>query len=113
TALVNGSGGATSPHFDAEPIAAPPDYSDLLAGVTLAHRLREVNALCGFTRIISPEPGELAAAAPLETSGAPTWVPSVENRGEGICLRFDETAMQHWATSVAGSEAMVALYGAH
>ena len=113
TSLVNGSAGSTSPHFDAEPISSPPAFTGLIAGVTLAHRLREVNALCGFTRISSPEPGEGFPTAPLESSRAPTWVPAVENRGEGVFLQLDETVVQAWETRVARSEPLQALRRAH
>ena len=113
TALINGSAGSTSPHFDAEPISPPSAFAGLVAGVTLAHRLREVIALCGFTRISSPEPGEFVPTAPLESSRAPTWVPAVENRGEGLFLQLDETVMQAWENRVAGSEPLRALHQAH
>lgn len=95
-ALVAGSQGQTSPHFEAEPIAAPRELRGLLGGVTLAHRLRVVTALCGFTRISAAEPGDDRSIVRLETKGSPAWVPVVENRGEGIFLRLDETAVQAW-----------------
>lgn len=95
-ALTAGSSGQTSPHFEAEPIAAPTALATKVAGVTLAHRLRVVTALCGFTRISAGEPDDLRGIAPIETKRAPTWVPVVENRGEGILLRLDEDAIQAW-----------------
>jgi hypothetical protein len=113
TALLNGSLGAASPHFEAEPIAPPSELAGMVAGVTLAHRLREVTALCGFTRIMAPEPDERSAAAPLEATGAPTWIPAVENRGEGVFLRLDEQAVQAWEALVDGSPAIAALWEAH
>jgi hypothetical protein len=96
TALTKGSGGQSSPHFEAEPLAPPPAFATKLAGVTLAHRLRVVTALCGFTRISATEPDDVRAVAPLETKRAPTWVPVVENRGEGVFLRLDEDAVGAW-----------------
>ena len=95
-ALTTGSHGQTSPHFEAEPIAAPTKFQSQLAGVTLAHRLRVVTALCGFTRIGAPEPEDMSSVARLETTGKPTWVPVVENRGEGIFVRLDEAALASW-----------------
>jgi hypothetical protein len=102
-ALTAGSGGLTSMHFEAEPIAAPTAFAMQLAGVTLAHRLRVVTALCGFTRISAPEPEDTRAAAPIETKRAPTWVPVVENRGEGIFIRLAEGAMQTWEATAFDS----------
>lgn len=96
-ALTNGSAGQTSPHFEAEPIAPPAAYTAKVAGVTLAHRLRVVTALSGFTRISAGEPDDnLRTIAPIESKRAPSWVPVVENRGEGIFLRLDEDAVQAW-----------------
>ena len=77
----------------------------LLAAVdklVLVHRLREVTALLGFTRFeaISPDKdGELdldvMRAALAETI---TWLPAVENRGEGIFLSFRPDAVANWLT---------------
>lgn len=112
-ALTTGSKGQTSPHFEAEPIAAPPDFAGKLAGVTLAHRLRVVTALCGFSRISAGEPGDQGATVRLETKGSPSWVPVVENRGEGIFLRFDETAVQDWESQAFDNALFVAMRRAH
>ena len=71
-----------------------------IASVIQLHRLREVLALCGFTRL---EPvttdihGEYEsdverAAIALE----PRWFPAVENRGEGIFLQLREDALTAW-----------------
>ena len=80
-----------------------PDQDLLLAAIdklVLVHRLREVAALLGFTRFeaISPDKdGELdldvARASLAETI---TWLPAVENRGEGIFLSFRAEAMEKW-----------------
>src|SRR2546430_3920636 len=68
--------------------------------VVKVHRLREVTAQVGFTRFeaaVSDVNGELQldverAALARETS----WVPAVENRGEGIFIAFSRTAIQKW-----------------
>src|SRR5262249_28365919 len=68
--------------------------------VVLVHRLREVVAQVGFTRFEASGPdveGELqmgVQTAPLarETS----WLPAVENRGEGIFLQFRKSAIDEW-----------------
>lgn len=112
-ALTTGSHGLTSPHFEAEPIGAPPTFSSALAGVTLAHRLRVVTALCGFSRISAGEPDDGRETARLESKGAPSWVPVVENRGEGIFLRFDEAAVQAWEATAFDNPVFVAMRRAH
>lgn len=76
--------------------------------VVLVHRLREVMALAGFTRFEAASPdvdGELEmgvrrAALARETS----WVPAIENRGEGIFLHFENDAIQEWLERPAVKE---------
>ncbi|MFC1758145.1 DrmB family protein [Planctomycetota bacterium] len=71
--------------------------------VVLVHRLREVVAQVGFTRFEATAPdteGELdmgvqRAALAQEMS----WVPAIENRGEGIFIQFDTDAVNKWRDS--------------
>jgi hypothetical protein len=68
--------------------------------VVLAHRLREVIAQAGFTRFEASVPdidGELdlgvrSASLAREIS----WLPAVENRGEGLFLSFKKSAIETW-----------------
>jgi hypothetical protein len=68
--------------------------------VVLVHRLREVSALVGFTRFEAMAPdqeGELEmgvrrAALAREI----TWLPAIENRGEGIFLQFRRESVDEW-----------------
>lgn len=68
--------------------------------VVLVHRLREVMAQVGFTRFeaVSPDiDGELEigvrrASLARET----TWLPAVENRGEGVFIQFRKQAVDQW-----------------
>ncbi len=68
--------------------------------VVLVQRLREVMAEVGFTRFESGMPdidGELdvnVRSAPLAREV--TWVPAVENRGEGIFIAFKQDAIAEW-----------------
>jgi len=112
-ALTAGSGGMMSMHFEAEPIAAPLAFASTLGGVTLAHRLRVVTALYGFTRISAGEPDDTRGLAPIETKRAPTWVPVVENRGEGIFLRLKEDAVQAWEANASDSPLFRTLHREH
>jgi hypothetical protein len=92
------------PHFLSKPAAPPTGFEKQIASVLLLERLREVNALLGFTRVEAPEetanPDEKAPRAGLCKS-APTWVPATEVHGEGIFIRFDEDAVAHWETLAA------------
>jgi hypothetical protein len=68
--------------------------------VVLIHRLREVVATVGFTRFESFTPnmeGELeigVTRAPLARDLS--WLPAIENRGEGIFIQFKSDAIHAW-----------------
>ena len=71
-----------------------------ISRVVKLHRLREVIAQVGFTRFesaVADVNGELAldverAALSLDQ----TWLPAVENRGEGIFIGFIDEAIKAW-----------------
>lgn len=78
-------------------------WSDRLATVAAATRLREVRALRGFTRIDSGvDIGDLADVAKLNIDMAPlgakdvTWRPAAELRGEGIFVSLTEPVLRSW-----------------
>ncbi|HEY0319443.1 MAG TPA: DUF1998 domain-containing protein [Pyrinomonadaceae bacterium] len=87
------------PHFLSRKTDVPPAYDDTLDSVLLLERLREVNALIGYTRVEAPEettdPDERPPMADL-CKGSPEWVPASEVHGEGIFIRFDEEAVRKW-----------------
>jgi hypothetical protein len=87
--------------FKAEPTPTPENYDHLIDQVVLVPRLREVQALLGFTRLSAPERRDLRPRnrVPLANS-AETWVPAAEQRGEGIFLELREDAVAAWAESV-------------
>lgn len=66
--------------------------------VVLGHKLREVRALIGFTRITTADDEtieEEIQMAPL-SSETLTWLPASEVRGEGIFIQFKEAKVQAW-----------------
>ena len=77
------------------------EITNKIERVVLLHRLREVAALTGFTRfepLTIDENGELdigARSAALDT--VITWLPAIENRGEGIFVSFKPDAVAAWA----------------
>lgn len=88
------------PDFLSEKVDTPPRFKDAFSRVLLLPRLREVNALLGFTRVEAPE--EDAAEedrTPMAqlSRGAADWVPAGEVRGEGIFIQFDEEALATWS----------------
>ena len=89
--------------FFARRMALPvprPKVLEAVDRVVLVHRLREVMALVGFTRFEAEMPdidGELSldvrrAALSRELS----WLPAVENRGEGFFIAFKKAAIDEW-----------------
>lgn len=85
--------------------AGEPRLTAPIERVVKLHRMREVIAQVGFTRFeaaVSDVNGELAldverAALSLNQS----WLPAVENRGEGIFIGFTAAAMNSWTTRPA------------
>jgi hypothetical protein len=96
--------------FRAVPTATPSRYAGLLRQVVQVERLREVQAMVGFTRIDAPGQGNLEPAfrAPLAI-GHVGWVPAVERRGEGVFVELSEDAVASWCARVAEHPHIVAL----
>jgi Domain of unknown function (DUF1998) len=66
----------------------------------IVHRLREVTALVGYTRFdyITPDiDGEFDLGLTSAKLGVNnSWVPAVENKGEGLFLQFNKEAVDRW-----------------
>jgi hypothetical protein len=90
------------PHFLSERVATPKEYAHLIHEVLLLKRLREVNALVGFTRVDAPDQSadqsEHQAMADM-CMGKPEWVPASEVHGEGIFIRFKEDVLHQWEST--------------
>ncbi len=68
--------------------------------VVLVHRLREVTAQVGFTRFEAAGP-DIQGDLSLDVERAPlaldlSWLPAIENRGEGVFLQFCPDAIAGW-----------------
>jgi hypothetical protein len=81
--------------------------SPLLKGierVILVHRLREVAAQVGFTRFeaaVADVHGDIPNDLDLQVRRAPlsldvSWLPAIENRGEGIFVQFNAQSVNSW-----------------
>jgi hypothetical protein len=117
--FTNPGAAPRSKHFQVRAVAPPLPYAGLLSRVVLVERLREVRALVGFTRIMSP--GDLDESsggvderyyAPLSRTPA-RWVPASEVHGEGIFLQFDEQAIQAWMDRAALKARATGFFQAH
>ncbi len=75
-------------------------WMESIEQVVLVHRLREVVAQAGFTRFESATTnveGELEIGVqPAALAREISWVPAIENRGEGIFLQFREEMLNQW-----------------
>jgi hypothetical protein len=100
--------------FRAVPTVTPAGYTGLLEQVVQVERLREVQAMIGFTRIDAAGQGDLrpASVAPL-SSGHKDWLPAVERRGEGIFLELRETPVAAWCAQVHDHPHIAALRDAY
>lgn len=90
---------ADYPHFMSKKVGTPAGFEKYIRRVLLLERLREVNALLGFTRVEAPEessdPDERPRMAALARH-KPDWVPANQVHGEGIFIQFSEEAIQAW-----------------
>jgi hypothetical protein len=75
-------------------------WMDPIERVVLIHRLREIAALVGFTRFEAAAPdieGELEMGVRRATlARETTWLPAIENTGEGIFLQLRRSAIESW-----------------
>jgi hypothetical protein len=86
-------------------IGTPPEkYFRWIDSVVLIERLREVQALVGFTRLEAAGDDSPAKLAPLRR-GPAEWVPAAEVRGEGLFLRVSEEQITRWLVGCGTLEA--------
>ncbi len=97
--------------FYARTLALPKKRGKAMARlerVVLLHRLTEVRALAGFTRFESKSAdvdGELDIGAEVARPDEPlTWLPAVENHGEGFFFALAEPALAEWEKRAAVKE---------
>jgi len=104
------------PHFMSKKVGTPTGFETRISRVLLLERLREVNALLGFTRVEAPEesadPEERPQMANL-SRGKPDWVPANQVHGEGIFIQFDEQALITWESLAAVKKIDQMLQGGH
>ena len=89
--------------FQIRPVSVPEELGGFVSGITQVVRLREVRALRGFTRIDPiPDVGDLGEVAAINAGLAPlantrlSWLPGIDQRGEGVFVRLDEAVVRQW-----------------
>lgn len=72
-----------------------------LKSISLIHKVREVQALIGFTRLkpvdSTDAPGSQATIVSVKEPDT-RWYPAYDVRGEGIFIEFDSSAIDSWRT---------------
>ena len=92
-------------------VGVPPvKYSPRIDSVVLIDRLREVQALAGFSRL-EPAGDDSAAKLVALRRGPTEWVPAAEVRGEGLFLRLSERRVSDGL--VTGSPIEAQFFNAH
>ncbi|HXR64382.1 MAG TPA: DUF1998 domain-containing protein [Ktedonobacteraceae bacterium] len=118
TVLSNPYNAPRTDDFHITPASVPPEYDHAIEQVVLVERLREVQALTGFTRIESlsdyAEEEKLPEdhIMPLANKG-PYWIPAAEVRGEGLFIQFREQTIQDWLQSRPVQEHNARFFDAH
>lgn len=92
--------------FQTEHVGVPVRFAKQVAKLVVVHRLREVRALDGFTRIDSPpdllldddEYQQQVRKQPLAKDD-PGWRPAVELLGEGVFVSMNEEVVSTWERS--------------
>ena len=98
---------ASTFHAEILPLTDKPGwFTDRFDRVLKVHRLREVMALIGFTRLepivkgVDGDPIDqhaIGAKRAAINNKELDWVPAIENFGEGLFLGVSESALQEWS----------------
>jgi len=87
------------PHFLSKEAGVPEHFKKQIDRMLLLERLREVNALLGFTRLEaieeSSEPDNRPKRASISRT-KPDWVLANQVYGEGIFIKFKEAELRAW-----------------
>ncbi len=90
---------------------------DGIESVFQLHRLREVLALIGFTRLEAEIPdinGEYDTDVKrAEIALEPQWFPAVENRGEGVFIKLRSASVKSWLERPAVKQRLTDLMEGH
>lgn len=96
--------------FCSQSVKVPDVLSELIEGLIMVKRLREVLALTGFRRIVPSKPdtsdpryaGYFDNRDIVSLSSKPLgWYPAIELLGEGIFLRLKEDRLAEWEKSIS------------
>ncbi len=85
-------------YFKAEDEPVSEKLKPFFSRIIKVHRLREVMALVGYTRLFSPEPDaeNTEKIVKLNSNSKNKWLPAVEIHGEGIFLELNKNSVKQW-----------------
>lgn len=94
--------GPTFSSLSEELASTSPDWmKQLISGVLLIRRLREVRAYTGFQRV---RPGTPDKTVPPDVGGNENWLPAAEVFGEGIVLALNFDVLEKWVATIPNAE---------
>ena len=73
----------------------PPSFADYVKRVVLVKKTRVVSAITGFTRIDAYDSEKNVKVSSMSKEKL-SWLPVVENRGEGIFFSFNNESLNDW-----------------
>ena len=83
-------------NFKADGKIVPQEFKYFIDGISKIKRLREVKALCSFSRV---NPSVSNSNRKEVVSKGKTWLPALENFGEGIFIDFESEHLKNWETN--------------
>lgn len=83
--------------FSTEPGDITPRLNSVLDQLQLVTRLREVRALCGFSRILPPRGVDGESSNIVPVGGDERLLPAIEVTGEGLFLRLNAETVASWS----------------
>lgn len=99
TAILSHRGDGENSDYDSHEEAIAEPYEHIIDKVIAIDRLTVVTAMIGFTRLIAPADYNVENLAPLSKTKK-NWYPAVEQKGEGIFIKFNQDMLSKWTTKV-------------
>ena len=78
--------------------SVPPEFRDVINRIVLVKKARVVSAITGFTRLDALD-GETDTKISRLSRERLTWLPVIENRGEGIFFSINNGRLNEWGAS--------------
>ncbi len=95
-AILSDSGNIESDDFVTHDEGVPDDYAHIIERVIAVDRLTEITAMVGFSRLKSNYGIDDPNLAPIAKTKK-EWLPGIEQKGEGIFIKFNQEILDKWA----------------